>query len=205
MSTMQELRARALMLAHSKIRTVLGIVGPPGAGKSTLSALMAKECGTRAVLVPMDGFHLCPEELVRIGKRERMGAPDTFDVAGFACLLERIHHQNSEIIYAPQFDRTQEIPIAGAIAIDPKIPLVIVEGNYLLHSEDGWGKIAPLLDETWYIDIADSLRRQRLIDRRLSFGDTPEHARYWVKTVDDANAQLVENTRNKATMVISAS
>ena len=61
---------------------MLGLVGPPGAGKSTLaSALQAAWPGTSQV-VPMDGFHLANVELQRLGRAGRKGAPDTFDVAG---------------------------------------------------------------------------------------------------------------------------
>ncbi|MDP2775015.1 MAG: nucleoside/nucleotide kinase family protein, partial [Nocardioides sp.] len=56
---------------------MLGITGAPGAGKSTLAALLAARHG--ATVVPMDGFHLADVELSLRGLRERKGAPETFD------------------------------------------------------------------------------------------------------------------------------
>ncbi|WP_197358383.1 ATP-binding protein, partial [Streptomyces clavuligerus] len=44
---------RALALAGRGRRAVLGIAGPPGAGKSTLAERLVTALGGRAVLVPM--------------------------------------------------------------------------------------------------------------------------------------------------------
>ena len=89
------------------------------------------ELGEQARLVPMDGFHLAQAELVRLGRRDRMGAPDTFDAAGYAALLTRLRG-DEPVVYAPEFRREIEEPIAGAIAVPEPRPLVVTEGNYLL-------------------------------------------------------------------------
>jgi len=122
-------RARAADLASRGRRRVLGITGAPGAGKSTLAAAVIEGLGDRAVDVPMDGFHLAGAELVRLGRADRKGAPDTFDVTGFVALLGRLRWQADDVVYAPAFDRHLEEPIAGAIPVDPGVPLVVVEGN----------------------------------------------------------------------------
>src|SRR5579884_2593077 len=70
---------RARRLAAGPGRVLLGITGPPGAGKSTLADAVVAAVGDAAALVPLDGFHLPQAELVRLGRRDRMGAPDTFD------------------------------------------------------------------------------------------------------------------------------
>jgi pantothenate kinase len=62
-------RARALM--ERGPRTILGIVGPPGAGKSTLSERLCGEFPVVAQVVPMDGFHLAQAELQRLGRAQR--------------------------------------------------------------------------------------------------------------------------------------
>ncbi len=85
-----ELTGRARRLATPGTRRVLGIAGPPGAGKSTLAARLVERLGGLAVLVPMDGFHLAQAELECLGRARRKGAPDTFDAAGYAALLARL-------------------------------------------------------------------------------------------------------------------
>src|SRR5215210_6247582 len=81
---------RAREFARGERRTILGIAGPPGGGKSTLAQTVVAAVGSAAVLVPMDGFHLAQAELVRLGRRDRMGAPDTFDALGYIALLRRL-------------------------------------------------------------------------------------------------------------------
>jgi pantothenate kinase len=149
----------------------------------------------------MDGFHLAQSELVRLGRRDRMGAPDTFDAAGYAALLRRLR-SDEPVVYAPEFRREIEEPIAGAIAIPRHIPLVVTEGNYLLLESHGWGSVRTLLDETWYVEIDEELRLQRLIQRHIQFGKTPEYARAWVMRSDERNARLVATTASSADVLV---
>jgi pantothenate kinase len=192
---------RARALAATGERRILGIAGPPGGGKSTVARTVVAELGELARLVPMDGFHLSQAELVRLGRRDRMGAPDTFDAAGFAALLERLHGEEPTV-YAPEFRREIEEPIAGAIAVPRSTPLVVTEGNYLLLGDGDWALIRPLLDEAWYVETDEELRVQRLIQRHIQFGKTPEYARAWVERSDERNAALVATTAGAADVLV---
>ena len=194
-----ELVARARELTGER-RRILGIVGPPGSGKSTLAAQVAEALGELAVLVPMDGFHLPQAELVRLGRRDRMGAPDTFDVAGYVDLLQRL--RAGEAVAAPDFDRTIEEAVPGAIPVDTEVPLVVTEGNYLLMDSGGWEHVAGLLDESWYLEVPWSKRSRRLVARRINHGDNPRHARMWVREVDAANSKVIEETAVRADLVV---
>jgi pantothenate kinase len=199
-----DLLARAAALAAGG-RRLLGLAGPPGAGKSTLAAALVAAMGDRAVLVPMDGFHLAQAELERLGRADRKGAPDTFDADGFVALLARLRAQGpgDPVVYAPRFDRHLEEPIAGAIAVPASVPLVVVEGNYLLHDDGSWAGVAPLLDDAWYLDLPDGLRVERLVARHVAHGRTPADARAWVLRSDEANARLVAAGRGRAGFVVA--
>jgi pantothenate kinase len=188
-------RARALAAGP---RRILGVAGKPGGGKSTLARLVADALGESARLVPMDGFHLAQPELVRLGRRDRMGAPDTFDAAGYAMLLRRLRDNAEPVVYAPEFRREIEEPIAGAIAVPREVPLIVTEGNYLLL----WPEVRALLDEAWYVEVDDAQRVERLIARHVEFGKTPDHAREWVMRSDEANARVVESTKPAADAVV---
>lgn len=187
-------------------RLVLGIAGAPGAGKSSLAAHLVDSLDGLAVLVPMDGFHLAQAELRRLGRADRKGAPDTFDAAGYAALLARLRAPApGETVYAPAFDRTLEEAVAGSIPVPADVPLVVTEGNYLLHDEGPWAQVRPLLDEVWYLEIDDAVRVSRLVDRHVRFGKQRPYAERWVQESDEPNARLVARGRNRADFVVTQS
>lgn len=193
---------RARALAADGRRRILGIAGTPGAGKSTVSAALLDALGERAVLVGMDGFHLANAELIRLGRRHRKGAPDTFDVDGYVALLARLRTQTSGTTYAPVFDRSLEESIGSAVPVSAGTPLVITEGNYLLFDGGGWERVRCQLDECWYLDVTREERQRRLVARRRSYGESIEDATAWVRDVDEPNAVHVERTRGNADLCV---
>jgi pantothenate kinase len=191
--TKEEAKALITELAKESGRSIIGIIGKPGGGKSTLSKFLIKGMDPALVcVVPMDGFHLSNKLLKELGRSERKGAPDTFDVNGFLNLIERIKSDNSQPIYYPIFDRSIEESIAAQGVVYPTTRVVIVEGNYLMHDQDGWQEIAPLLDQSWYAYLEEDIRISRLISRHIAFGKDPESAKAWAKGSDQANADLIE-------------
>jgi pantothenate kinase len=203
------LAREAVELVGDGSRAILGIAGSPGAGKSTLVDLLvtrirAAEGDDWVACVPMDGFHLADAQLDRIGARGRKGAPDTFDVAGYAHLLERVKREVDEPVYVPGFDRTLEQPVAAALVVLPSARLVVTEGNYLLLDDPDWARARHAMDAVWFVTSDESKRIARLIARHIEFGKTPDEARAWVETTDQRNAELVAGTVDKADRVISA-
>ena len=185
-------------------RTVVGLCGPPGAGKSRATWLLMKalrRADIPAGQAPMDGFHLSNRQLDARGARSRKGAPDTFDVAGYRNTLERIRARGSETVYAPDFSRRLDEPIAGVHAIAPEDRVVITEGNYLLFDEGGWGDIRPLLDLVIYLDVPDRTLARRLVHRHVANGRADDQARDWVDNVDLPNAAAVARSRCRADLV----
>ncbi|AEE45189.1 nucleoside/nucleotide kinase family protein [Cellulomonas fimi] len=197
------LAARVDALLDRGGRVVLGIAGAPGAGKSTLAAQVAAAYPGRAVVVPMDGFHLAQSELERIGRADRKGAPDTFDAAGFVALLRRLRDAPAgEVVYAPEYRRDLRNGVAGAIAVGPAVPLVVTEGNYLLLDAHGFGAVAGLLDEAWFVAPDDDVRLARLVARHEAFGKPADAARAWAHGPDERNARLVAGTAARADVVV---
>ncbi|WP_067500936.1 nucleoside/nucleotide kinase family protein [Actinoplanes sp. TFC3] len=198
-------RARALVVNGQ--RAVLGIAGPPAAGKTTLAeelaAAIAKESPPLWVAhVPMDGFHLADAELERLGNRDRKGAPDTFDALGYAALLRRLHEDTDEMIYAPGFERVIEQPIAGAIPVPRAARLIISEGNYLLVEDERWTQVRPLLSEIWYAELDQQSRLDRLIARHIRFGKDEQSAIAWATGTDERNAAVIAATRGRADLIV---
>jgi pantothenate kinase len=203
-ATVGELAARARALVPAGGRALLGLTGAPGAGKSTVAAALVAALGPEAVLVPMDGFHLADAELDRLGRRDRKGAPDTFDAAGLLHLLERLRDRTDDVVWAPVFRRELELAEAGALAVPQEAPLVVVEGNYLL----GDGPFAPvrdLLTACWHLALDPAVRQHRLVARHEAHGRSAEQAQRWALGTDERNAALVESWRGRADLQVRVS
>jgi fructokinase len=195
-------RARALAVPGQ--RQLLGITGAPGAGKSKVAQEIVQKLGADlAVLVPMDGFHLCNQTLIAWGRRDRKGAWDTFDADGYVQLLRRLRNQQEEIVHAPYFDRDIDESIGSALPIRREVPLVVTEGNYLLSELGAWAGVLSLLDECWYLDADEATRLQRLTYRHQQHGMSHEQAATWARTTDQDNAVVIARSRARADLVIA--
>ncbi|GAA4890966.1 nucleoside/nucleotide kinase family protein [Actinomycetospora straminea] len=179
-------------------RRVLGIAGGPGAGKSTVAASLA---GPGVAVVGMDGWHLANAVLDRLGRRERKGAPDTFDAPGYVAFLERVR-AGTGTVWAPEFRREIEEPIAGALEVPPDALVVVTEGNYLLLDEPPWDGIRPLLDEAWFLEPDEEVRRARLVARHERHGRSHAEAVARADGSDAANARMIAATAERADLVL---
>ncbi len=184
-------------------RVLLGIAGPPGSGKSTLAARLVASVGPdTAVVVAMDGFHLSDSLLRQLGRAERKGAPDTFDAAAYVDLLARLRDRDRDV-FAPVFDRGREIAEVGGLLIPAGLPLVVTEGNYLLHDRPPWREVRQLLTQCWYVTVDEELRRGRLRRRHLSHGRSPADANLKTDGPDQVNAQLVAESQHRADALVT--
>ena len=191
------------LLESSQERFLLGIVGKPGSGKSTFTKSLVNGLKSPDVAhINMDGYHMSNEILLMLDRRERKGAPDTFDVGDFAQLLTTVR-EAKEAVFFPLFDRSIEASIPDGASVPAQARLIIIEGNYLLHDEGGWEVIAPLLDQCWFLDIDEWMRQSRLISRHIRYGKSPEAAREWALGSDETNAALIERGRSRADYIVT--
>ena len=127
---------------------------------------------------------------------------ETFDGWGYLALLRRLAAETDHPVYAPDFQRTLEQPLAGSIAVGPEVGLVVTEGNYLLLADEPWPRVRAALTEVWYVEVDDAVRRGRLVARHVAFGKPAAAAEAWVAAVDDPNAELVARGRDRADLVV---
>jgi len=194
-----DLATLAALLAERAVhgRLILAMAGAPGSGKSTTAEKLAArlnqaQAGTAAVL-PMDGYHYDDLYLGPAGLQPRKGAPQTFDVGGLFHTLRRLRARDEPAVAVPVFDRKIEIARAGARLIPPEVPVIIVEGNYLLLQQAPWPRLAPLFDITVMIDVPEAVLRSRLALRWEKYGLTPAAITAKLEENDLPNGRLVRS------------
>lgn len=200
----REIADRILAAAGTAERFMVALAGPPGSGKSTLSAALQKEIGTRGVssiVVPMDGFHFDDIVLNARGQRARKGAPWTFDCAGFEVLLKRIRAREPDIAI-PVFDRSMELSRAAADIVDGTSRIILIEGNYLLLKDAPWNRLKPLFDYTIFLDVPEQELERRLMARIQSHGFDVAHAKNWIAGNDLPNIRTVQSKSAAAELTI---
>lgn len=205
MSEIAHLAATIFKRAGKANRFIVAIAGPPGSGKSTLSARLHELLPEGAAeVVPMDGFHYDDAVLERRGLRARKGAPETFDFAGFEALLKRIRAGEADIAI-PVFDRSMELSRAAASIVATQTKFILVEGNYLLLDEEPWSRLAPLFDFSIFVDVPRNELERRLMERWHGHGRSDEDARAWIASNDLPNIERVLARRRAADLMIGLS
>jgi len=187
-------------------RVIAAIAGAPGSGKSTLAEklvgkLNGRQPGLGAIL-PMDGYHYDDLYLVPAGLRPRKGAPMTFDVGGFFHTLKRLRARDEDEVAVPVFDRKIEIARAGARLIPKEVPVLVVEGNWLLLNQSPWDRLRPMFDVTVMVDVPEHVLRARLRGRWERLGLTEEQIVEKLEENDLPNGRWVRDGSIPADRVI---
>jgi pantothenate kinase len=204
MSEIAHIAATLFKRAGKASRFVVAIAGPPGSGKSTLSAALHDVLAEHgAEVVPMDGFHFDDAVLERRGQRARKGAPETFDFAGFEALLKRIRAGEPDVAI-PVFDRSMELSRAAAAVVGANTRFILVEGNYLLLDEAPWSRLGPLFDFSVFVDVPRNELELRLRRRWHEHGRSDEDAANWIASNDMPNIERVLARRRAADLVVGA-
>lgn len=190
-------------------RTIIGIAGPPASGKSTLAESVVQKLNQKsdqtfpkAVLLPMDGYHLDNRLLESRGLLARKGAPETFNTRGFCDAVKRLRSAKRETFH-PKFDRQMDLSIAQSIVIHPDTPIIVVEGNYLLLKSEPWASLEDVFDATVFVCPSHDAIQDRLKQRWIKHGLDPDAALLRATGNDLPNAELVMRESRAADLHLS--
>lgn len=201
---------RAASSPRRSARFVLGIAGPPAAGKSTLSVDLRDAVNERAErriaeVAPMDGFHMTNAQLEASGLLMRKGEPDTFDAVEYGQRLQRVRSEAGVDVPWPAYDRRLHDPVPDGLVFTSDVRIVITEGNYLFLDSGAWAEVRASLDDAWFLDADLDLVERRLMERHCRGGKTDAAARRKTTVSDMPNAQLVVESKHNARVVICES
>ncbi|KAK6286403.1 hypothetical protein POUND7_012582 [Theobroma cacao] len=217
----ERLLPTSAVASNPNAKHIVGLAGPPGAGKSTLAVEVMQRINKLwpqkarsfdsqvkppdvAIVIPMDGFHLYRSQLDAMENPEeahaRRGAPWTFDPMLLLNCLNNLRDQGS--VYAPSFDHGVGDPIEDDIFVSLQHKVVIVEGNYLLLEEGVWKEISSMFDEKWFIDVDLDMAIQRVLKRHISTGKPPDVAQWRIDYNDRPNAEIIMTSKKNADLVI---
>ena len=158
--------------------------------------------------MPMDGYHYPLSTLKSFENANdlvyRRGAPDTFDSQSLMNDLSQI--KKGLETFVPDFDHAVGDPIPNAFKFESQNSAVVIcEGLYLLHEDDGWNGIGDLLEFTVFIDADVDICVQRLKIRNLCIpGYTKEEIELRCDAVDRVNAMTVISSRGRANLIVSS-
>ena len=195
-------------------RLIVCLAAPPGAGKTTLSHFLSNLSETgrdmagiqsdkmqhaRIQSIGIDGFHY-PQEYIEkhsviidgkaIPMKQVKGSPETFDLKRLTNSIRLL--QENDIRW-PIYDRNLHDVVRDAVLVKEKV--VLIEGNWLLLDEAGWRDLHSFCDYSIFITAEENMLKERLIQRKIAGGTSPEKAAAFYAQSDGVNVTRVLTNR----------
>jgi len=192
---------------------MVAMAATPGSGKSVSSFMLAsilEDHGYPTMVCPHDGYHFPLDYLRTFPDADdmvyRRGAPDTFDPFALLRDLDRIRNGDEEIIKLPAFDHAKADPEPDTHIFDRNHhKIVLCEGLYLLHDQDGWEEVKYMFDYTIFMNADIDVCIERVKIRNLCIpGYTPEEIEVRCEVVDRVNALTVLRSKYRADVIVES-
>jgi uridine kinase len=182
---------------------IVGIGGPPGAGKSTIAELVAEELGD-VLVMSLDDFYLSKTERISRGLRWR-GPPGSHDLSALIESLDGLRERRVPIT-VPKFsaeidDRFEPITITSAPTY------VLLEGWLLGYRGEGYERILDGLDLMTFIDVDYETARTRRFHREAALRERgggfseEEMQGFWYEVLSPGITRWVRGAKESADLV----
>lgn len=165
---------------------IIGVSGPPGSGKSSISSILLQMLTNRGLsvnILPLDGFHLRNQDLkakrITVQNRsyslhELKGAKETYDVKKLVECLEKLHRGGG--FFWPLYLRTIHEPVDNGLFISNQHGIYIIEGNYLFLNVSPWKQLAPFFQKKIFILPKKKFLKGRIVRRKQRGGYSRQEA-----------------------------
>lgn len=194
-----------------KSRLIVYLAAPPGTGKTTLSLFLKElyeQMGTDYSFqaLSIDGFHFNRDYLLshyttsngeEVLLNKVKGSPESFNLEKLAESLMKLRNQP---VNWPVYDRVSHDVSKETIQADADI--VLIEGNWLLLKEDEWDQLIDYCDYSIFIEADEEVLKERLVNRKIRGGLTPQEAESFYQTSDGKNVKRVLRNHFKADKVM---
>ncbi|OQY32299.1 MAG: nucleoside/nucleotide kinase family protein [Spirochaetaceae bacterium 4572_59] len=205
--------SRLSALYRAKKRRIICLyAAPPGTGKSTSVALweiLSREDSDleNVQALPIDGFHysnhyLSSHTIIRDGKTSSLksikGAPETYNAEALNICVQQL--AAGEIVSWPYYDRNIHEPVLNAIPVTA--PIVVIEGNWVLHKDGDWARLRSYADFAVYHDAKENILKKRLIERKIRGGVTRTEAESHYRRSDCRNIKWVRENHLEGDAII---
>ena len=192
-----------IFIKNKKEILIVGIAGPPGSGKSTISALfkkLLKEKDVTSFILPLDGFHLKNKELKEkkisynnrvVSLYEKKGAKETYDAEKLLECMKKLREKRN--FYWPVYLRTTHEPLEKGIYLSEWNSVFIIEGNYLFIGEHPWKRLMNFFDIKIFIRPKKHFLKKRIVHRKYKGGYAKKEAHKHFRLTDSVNIQEVLN------------
>lgn len=198
----------------------MGIVGPAGAGKSTLAQMICSACrrfweadGAPWIqCVSMDGYMYPNSYLVAQSAKDHLGnpcslkdikgAPSTLDVEGLIRDLDRLRSRCCESVLLPSYDRNIHDPVPESIAVDLACRVVVIEGLHLLHTGDKWPDVSSKFHRTVFLDMERGHCFERVVGRKVSNGRSRQSSEAHFARVDGPTFDQLQEEKKLADVIL---
>lgn len=174
-------------------RQIFSLSGPPGSGKSVVSAILnhlyTKEAPFIFLNIGLDAFHFENAVIAKSKLLDAKGRYDTYDTEKLFIKMKAFK-DGSDVSF-PYYSREIHNPIEDSLQVTKKNVFLLLEGQWLLRDAPDWAKIRELFSLNLAVQGSIGDMRENVIRRHITGGRTTEDAINFYTVNDLVNTEEI--------------